>query len=126
MEIVFEKVPLEEYLAFFKAEKNSDIEHWIIIQHDYLLEPSWAGFNAYELYCPNNISITKNSEFIIPTGFKCISDFKKVVCIPHFNVAEDIKLAKDEIKKHIVIKGTAGENRCFQNGDRLLKLKFGG
>ena len=126
MEIVFEKVPLEEYLAFFETEEDSDMKRWITIQHEYLLEPSWTSFNTYELYCPNNISITRGSEFTIPTGFKCVSDFKKVICIPCFNAVEDIKLTKDEIKKHIVVKGVARENHCFQNGDKLLKLKFGG
>jgi hypothetical protein len=124
MEIVFEKVPFEEYLAFFKTENDDETEHWIAIQYDYLLEPSWLSFNTYELYCPSNISITRGSEFIIPTGFKCVSDFKKMTCIPCFDVIENIILTKDEIKKHIVLKGTAGENHCFQNGDRLLKLKF--
>lgn len=124
MEIVFEKVPLEEYLTFFETENDSNMEHWLTIQHEFLLPPSWSAFNTYEMYCPNNFSLTDNREFEIPTGFRCISDFKRAVCMPCFETTNDIKLLKDELQKHIIIRGTAKGNRCFQNGDRLIKIKF--
>lgn len=125
MDIVFEKVPLEEYLAFFKTETDDSMERWIAIQHEFLLPPSWSGFNTYEIYCPSNISLIENNEFVIPTGFKCVSDFKQAICIPCFEVTKDIELSKEELKTHIVLRGIAKNNRCFQSGDRIIKLKFG-
>ena len=128
MEIVFEKVPANEYYAFFKTNTEEDLQNkrWIEIQYDYLKEPSWIGYNTYEIYCPYNISITANKWFEIPTGFKCVSDFKRCVCIPCFDVTEDIQLNKNDVLHHIVLRGIAKENHCFQEGDKLIKLRLGG
>lgn len=124
MEIVFEKIPLEEYLTFFDTTNDSSIRHWLVIQHEFLLPPSWTAFNTYEIYCPENMCLVDNREFIIPTGFKCASEFKQALCLPCFETINDINLSKNELQKHIVVKGTAKGNRCFQNGDRLIKIKF--
>lgn len=127
MEIVFEKVPLQDYIAFFKTgEEDEETLRWIEIQYEYLMEPSWSSFNTFEIYCPTNISITKGTWFSIPTGFKCTSDYEKVICLPCFELLDDVKINREIISQHIVLSGTAKENHCFQVGDRLLKLKFGG
>lgn len=119
----FIKVPFDEYLAFFKSEAaGSDYEHWIKIQYDYLKEPSWIGLGTYEIYAPGNFSIAKNSSFVIPTGFSYIGVPYNVICIPRFGKAELQKMTINDVEKHIVIRGTAMENHCFQDGDLLAKL----
>lgn len=125
MDRFFEKVPFEEYLAFFKTKSMTDEDdHWIRIQYDYLQEPSWTGLGTYELYSPNNFSISKGSSFVIPTGFRYVASCEDVQCIPCFGTAEVEHLTEKDLSKHIVIRGTADENHCFQAGDRLIKLIF--
>lgn len=126
MDLLFKKVPFEEYLAFFKTEAatGSEYEHWIRIQYDYLKQPAWAGLGTYELYSPNNFSLNKGSLFVIPTGFKYTAECKNVQCVPCFGFSEIEHFTVEDISKHIVIRGTTKENHCFQAGDRLIKLIF--
>lgn len=126
MEIIFEKIPYEDYLAFFKAKTKfvDDNEHWLKIQYDYLKEPSWVEKTSYDVYCPDNLSIQKGKSFIIPTGFKCETSYQKIICVPYFRFETAIPLTKNGLKTHLVIRGTTQENHCFQAGDRLIKLIF--
>lgn len=127
MEMIFEKIPLKDYISFFETnDEDKETLRWIEIQYEYIKEPSWSSFNTFEIYCPTNISVTKGAHFSIPTGFKCISDCNKVTCLPCFEISNETDINRETVSKHIVLSGTAEENRCFQAGDRLLKLKFGG
>ena len=126
MNVFFEKVPFEEYLAFFKtkAAAETEYEHWIRIQYDYLQPPSWSGLGTYDVYSPDNFSVVKGTSFVIPTGFRYLASFDSIQCIPCFATSEIQPLTKEDLAKHIVIRGTAGENHCFQEQDRLVKLIF--
>lgn len=124
MNSFFEKVPFNEYLAFFKtkATVDSEYERWIRIQYDYLKPPSWDGLGTFEIYSPGNFSLSKESSFVIPTGFRYTEDCSEIQCIPCFGSSEIKPFTEKDITKHIVVRGTTTENRCFQAGDRLIKL----
>lgn len=126
MEITFEKIPYEDYLAFFKtrAELSDEDERWIRIQYDFMKEPSWIRDNRYEIYCPDNISIKKGAPFVIPTGFKCLIDKSNIGEINCYGLSETQQLNKDNLVRHIVIAGIATSNHCFQVGDKLVELKI--
>lgn len=126
MDIIFEKIPFENYLAFFETKNPLSIEdrYWLRIQYDYLKEPVEIQKNTYEFYCPDNISVQKGNPFAIPTGYKCVSGGKKASCIPMFKFTRTIPLSREDLSSHIVIRGTLNENHCFQTGDKLVKLIF--
>ena len=126
MDITFEKIPFENYLAFFETKNPLSIEdrYWLRIQYDYLKEPVEIQKNTYEFYCPDNISVQKGKTFAIPTGYRCVSGNKNVSCVPAFKPEKAIQLNRNEFSSHIVIQGTLNENHCFQTGDKLVKLIF--
>ena len=122
----FEKIPFEEYFAFFKTEATlgSEFEQWIRIQYDYLKEPSYAGSLMYELYSPNNFSILKGSSFVIPTGFRYVGERSGAHAVFCISDAMIENISDEDAAKHIIIRGTSNQNHCFQVGDRLIKLIF--
>ena len=126
MNIIFEKIPFEDYLAFFKTKTEMTTEdiNWLRVQYDYLKEPSWVEESTYEIFCPTNFHAGKDKHFVIPTGFKCKSDAKTVVCIASFKMSKVIPLTKDMFENHVVIRGTMGENHCFVEGQPFVKLAF--
>lgn len=126
MNIAFEKIPYEDYLAFFKTKTEMTPEdiNWLRIQYDYLKEPSWIEGSTYEIFCPTNFSVNKGKYFAIPTGFRCKSDCQQVVCVTRFKMDRAIPITKDMFEKHIIIRGTMDENHCFREGEPFVKLVF--
>lgn len=126
MEIKFEKIPFEEYLAFFErnGELDSESQHWLKIQYDFLKEPSWLHDGCYELYCPTNFSIIAGHLIKIPTGYKCISDYKSAIIEPALKCIDVIPQSKRSLSNHIILDGKAKTNRCFNAGEILFKLMF--
>lgn len=138
MNIVFEKIPFEDYLAFFQTidigmgaevagpEMTAEDINLLRIQYDYLKEPSWVKGSTYELYCPINMHIGKSTHFAIPTGFRCKSYAETVRFIANFE--EIVPMSRiwtiHNLEKHIVIQGVMRENRCFVEGQPLVKLVF--
>lgn len=132
MNIVFEKIPFEDYLAFLKTQKRLsefDIE-WARVQHKYLKNPKTyeEGNRIMTFYCPDNFYIAKGKIFTIPTGFKCESEdiskaSVKLTSKYPFMLDPDVT-ETDKITDHIVLKGIATENFCISQDEPLFTITF--
>lgn len=130
---MFEKISLENYIAFFEKTKEvlSDLDRmWIEIKYRCLKEPTISQFGdiTATFYCPENIYIVKGKQFAIPTGFKYVAADIDQAYTKHVSkypfVIHSSTIESDRLINHIVLQGVAVDNFCITEGEPLFAIAF--